>query len=114
MNKVSDKLAEELYLYGVMRLRFLDVFKKCQASLRYCQYHATQVHHKRGRGLYLLDLETWLAVCPSCHQRIELNPAWAKLIGLSLDRLTTDKDIVDMYGNVIIETQHDKVSETRL
>lgn len=101
MKRVSDKLAEELYLYGVMRLRFLAVFTKCQASLRHCQYHANQIHHKRGRGLYLLDLLTWLAVCPSCHRRIEAEPANARIWGFTEDRLTTDKDVIDINGNVI-------------
>lgn len=101
MKKISEKLSEELYLYGIMRLRFLGVFNKCQASLRWCQFKASQVHHKKGRGLYLLDLHTWLAVCPSCHQRIELNPAWAKACGLSLDRLVEDRDICTEQGILI-------------
>lgn len=103
MNKVSEHLQEELNLYNQIRPEFLARFPKCQASLRHCQYFANQVHHKRGRGLYLLDLHTWLAVCPSCHRWIEMNPVLAKEFGLSLDRLTTDKDIIDINGNLIEE-----------
>lgn len=38
---------------------------------------ATQVHHKRGRGRWLLDVHTFLGVCPACHQYIHEHPEWA-------------------------------------
>lgn len=100
MNKVSEELKEDLNLYSIMRKRFLAVFPKCKASLNRCQFHASQVHHKKGRGKYLLVLETWLPVCPSCHHWIELHPKRAKELRFSLDRLTDDVDLIG-YEEII-------------
>ena len=48
------------------------------------------IHHKRGRGKYLLDVKTWLPCCLACHEFIETNPEIAKDLGLSENRLTVD------------------------
>lgn len=41
------------------------------------QLWSDDVHHRRGRGKFLLDETTWSAVCRPCHMHIHDNPAWA-------------------------------------
>jgi hypothetical protein len=48
----------------------------------------TDVHHKKGRGKYLLDESTWLPVCREHHDKIHANPAWAFEQGYLERRLT--------------------------
>ena len=62
----------------------------CQARLEGCTINATDVHHKAGRSKNYLDVLTWLAVCRTCHQWIELNAIAAKEMGLSTSRLQKD------------------------
>ncbi len=100
MNKISSSLAENLLLYAAIRLKFLEKFPRCAAGLNRCTYYATQVHHKKGRGLYLLVLETWIGVCHNCHERIEGDPKRAKELNLSMDRLTDDVDLIG-YKDII-------------
>lgn len=63
----------------------------CKARLYGCSYEATDVHHTRGRGIYMIDVSTWLPVCRSCHEFIELHPTLSKELGLSELRLTQKK-----------------------
>lgn len=100
INRVSKHLAEQLELYRVMRLRFLAVFPRCRVRFGRCTFYATQIHHKKGRGLYLLVLETWLGVCHNCHERIEGDPKRAKELGYSMDRIPDDVDLID-YQDII-------------
>lgn len=43
---------------------------------------ATEIHHKRGRGRYLLDTSTWAAVSAEGHKWIHANPQEAEALGL--------------------------------
>lgn len=75
--------------YRALRMEFLKKVRWCQVGLclrsekgsdgvsRVYLNRATQVHHKRGRGRWLLDDKTFLAVCDGCHRHIHDNPAWA-------------------------------------
>lgn len=45
---------------------------------------STQVHHKAGRYKFYLRVDTWLAVCGSCHQQITDDRRWAEEMGYSL------------------------------
>lgn len=53
----------------------------------HCDPELLTVHHKRGRGPYLLDTTTWLAACMSCHRYIEDHPEIAKENGWSESRM---------------------------
>lgn len=97
---MNERLREDINLYKAIRLDYLKVFPKCKASLKGCQFWACQVHHKKGRGVYLLVLETWLPVCPNCHRWIELHPVRAKELNLSMDRLNDDIDLIG-YEEII-------------
>jgi hypothetical protein len=89
INKISSKLKSELSDYSKKRIDFLKRNPLCQASIVFdCTKQATEIHHKQGRGLNLLVEDTWLAVCRTCHQYIEINPNVAKEKGLSKNRLT--------------------------
>jgi hypothetical protein len=86
---VSDKQSKLNAGYAKLRKVFFSDPKNlsCKAQLHGCTYDATDVHHKKGRGIYLIDISTWLAVCRSCHHWIEENPEEAKNLGLSESRL---------------------------
>lgn len=59
----------------------------CKTKLVSCSKMTTDVHHRKGRGEYLLDQSTWLPVCRSCHDFITENSAEAIRLGLSDSRL---------------------------
>lgn len=87
ISPVSRKMRVIMDEYSKKRAAFLVVHAKCQAKLVGCTGEATDVHHKAGRGENHLKISTWLAVCRSCHNWIELNPLEAKELGLSENRL---------------------------
>ena len=86
---VSEKRQVAMDEYSKKRLAFLALHPNCQGKLVSCSGKATDVHHKAGRtGDNYLNMNTWLAVCRSCHSWIELNPDAAKELGFSENRLT--------------------------
>lgn len=85
---VSAKLKKMKTVYGHIRKDFLDEHEICQAKIPGCSGLSTEIHHRAGReGDRLNDVKLFLAVCRSCHDFIERNPAWAKSQGLSVSRL---------------------------
>ena len=82
--------------YRKLRLKYLSKpsNKYCKAKIpgvcmgRQVQGIELTIHHKKGRGRYLLDTNTWLPCCMMCHRYIEENPDFAKELGFSEDRLT--------------------------
>lgn len=88
IKQISTKQAILNKEYSEERKFFLSNPKNqlCQAKLLNCDGRATDIHHKKGRGKYLLDTSTWLSVCRSCHMIIEANPAFAKQLNLSESR----------------------------
>lgn len=53
---------------------------------------ATSVHHVRGRGRFLLEPKTWLAVCEPCHRYIHDHPAWAREQGFLQGRHIQERE----------------------
>jgi hypothetical protein len=86
MKKVSKKMSKINSEYSKLRREFLLEHPVCHASIDRCSVKATEVHHKRGRGKYHLDISTWLPVCRNCHTYIELNPEDAIELGFSEKR----------------------------
>lgn len=82
------KGAREDREYLKRRAAFLEKHPVCQCGREGCLGVATEIHHKRGRGVYLLVVKFFLAVCNSCHRWIETHPEEAKAAGYSEDRLT--------------------------
>lgn len=83
----SAKMQKTTEEYAKKRTAFLALHQICQARLVGCTQIATDVHHKAGRGENHNVISTWLAVCRSCHQWIELHPEEAKELGFSASRL---------------------------
>ncbi len=46
-----------------------------------CGCPATDIHHKAKRGKNLYNMETFMATCRLCHNKIHDNPAWARELG---------------------------------
>lgn len=72
--------------YTTIRRDFMLSNPICQAALPGCSTHATDVHHKKGRGKYILAVSSWLSVCRKCHMYIEEHPDEAIELGLSEKR----------------------------
>lgn len=90
IRQVSKKQAILNQDYSKLRVVFLKENPLCKAKLMGCTGVATDVHHKRGRGVYLLRTDTWVALCRTCHQRVETHPDEAKALGLSESRLQNE------------------------
>lgn len=86
IKKVSKKMAKANNAYSKLRKIFLNNHSICHAKIFKCSLHATEVHHKKGRGKYHLDTNTWLPVCRNCHTWIENNPSDAVELGFSESR----------------------------
>jgi len=88
IKKVSDKQSKLNYAYEVLRKQFLKNHQLCEASVvSNCLRKSSEIHHKRGRGVYYLDSSTWLATCSHCHHWIEEHKEEAAAKGLSENRL---------------------------
>ena len=92
ISKKSSKQEKLDALYSVLRETYLKSNPFCKAKLHGCQINATDVHHMAGRGKFMLDQSTFLAVCRICHNQIEENPVMAKAMGFSESR-------EEAYGN---------------
>jgi hypothetical protein len=86
---VSKKRQVAMDEYSKRRIAFLALHTTCQAKIPGCTALSSDVHHKIGRtGDNYLNMNTWLAVCRSCHTWIETNPVEAKELGFSESRLS--------------------------
>ena len=80
----SEKRKIEDQEYRVLREQFLGVNPFCAI---YPYMPSEDVHHMQGRGKYLMDVDTWMAVSRKAHIEIHDNPAWAKEQGYLKDRV---------------------------
>lgn len=72
IKKVSIKHRKELADYTVQRRYFLSSNIECMARVSpQCDGHACEIHHSAKRGVNLLNIETFVAVCRPCHVHIE-------------------------------------------
>jgi hypothetical protein len=74
--------------YTVLRKPFMEKHPMCQAALSGCQDASCDVHHKKGRGKWLLVVDTWMAVCRPCHTWIEEHPIEATEMGFRESKIT--------------------------
>lgn len=107
---VSAKRAKLNKIYSALRKKFLEDNPLCEHWI--CElYHSTpeeirpissifqdnpagvkhipkstDVHHRKGRGKYLLDVSTWMAVSREGHQWIHANPKESYEKGYMLPR----------------------------
>jgi hypothetical protein len=87
MKSKSRKMQRTDAKYSKLRREFLTNYPMCQAALPRCTHKSSEIHHKKGRGIYHNDVTTWLSVCRTCHNWIELNPTEAKELGFSIKRI---------------------------
>lgn len=71
---IANKMGKDLKEYGKLRKQFLEDNPMCAV---FPKLKAVEVHHKKGRGKYLLDTTTWLAVSQEGHNKIHDYPVWA-------------------------------------
>ena len=89
IRKHSKKRASQMHQYGKLRNAFLDANPICAVHGGMCR--STEVHHQKGRvGALLTDIRYFLPVCRAAHHEIEMYPEWAKKMGYSLSRLSTE------------------------
>lgn len=88
IKKVSTRQQKLLTIYTVQAKLYKKNHPICKAQVMCSGALTEDVHHRRGRGEYLLDESTWLPCCRRCHEWIEVNPKQAKALGLSDSRLS--------------------------
>lgn len=69
---ISKSHAKELRIYSKVRKEYLSVNTRCMAGLSDCTGKSTEVHHTAKRGKNLNVVSTFMAVCHSCHMKIEV------------------------------------------
>ena len=74
-------------VYTQLRKVFLSKHPSCEANLKGCTNVATDVHHTfwgSERGSTYLEVNTWKAVCRTCHSQIhdKLSAEESKALGL--------------------------------
>ena len=74
----SDKRTEINKEYYAQSREFIKEHPNCVVTAPGCAGKSKDVHHLRGRGRFLLDKSTWLAVCRNCHEKIERDDKWAR------------------------------------
>jgi hypothetical protein len=86
MKQRSAKRVREEREYSALRKKFLGEIKYCEPchAAGRTRTPSTQCHHMAGRGRFYLRVDTWLAVCHDCHQKITDNRTWAEAHNYSL------------------------------
>ena len=88
IKKKSEKRKNDEKLYKELRINFLNENSYCKAKLPGCTGMATECHHSKGRiGKNYLDVDTFVALCHSCHVWVTENSKEAIELGLSQSRL---------------------------
>ena len=83
LNPKSKRMQTIDLAYSKLRKKFMEQKPMCEAALPVCNGPSTDVHHKKGRGVYHLDITTWLPVCRNCHMWIEEHPEESYELGFS-------------------------------
>lgn len=68
LKKVSSKHREALKIYSTLAKEFKSQNPECQANFKGCTRYTQDVHHTMKRGKNLNNVETFMAVCRSCHE----------------------------------------------
>ena len=70
----STKGAKEDRLYNQLAKKFKEENHFCKAKLPGCTVYTTDVHHKKGRGIWLLIVKFFFPCCRNCHDKINVMP----------------------------------------
>jgi len=83
INQYSKKMKGLLAIYNPRAKVYKEENPYCEAKIPgICQYYTSDIHHKKGRGPYLLLEYTWMPICRMCHTWIDENPTEAREKGL--------------------------------
>lgn len=83
VNRISYRRKLEQEEYSKLRKEFLLTHPMCQGQLEGCTSQATEIHHAAKREFYL-RVDTFRALCHSCHKACEKNRRMAESLGLTL------------------------------
>jgi len=84
-NRSPKRQNQERLYYGKTRPEYLEEHPFCEA--KNCGRLSTEIHHKKGRiGNLLNNIKWFMATCHDCHEKIENNPNWARIMGYILSR----------------------------
>lgn len=88
LRHMSPKKRAIMKQYAIDRVFFLAANPLCQCCphVHADQFASVEVHHRKGRGPFMLVTESWLAVCAWCHVIIHLNPGWCYANGIMINR----------------------------
>jgi hypothetical protein len=88
IKKVSSNRVKINREYAKLREQFLLHNPYCEWSLKELNkpVPAKEIHHKKGRGKYLLDTSTWMAVSSEGHRAIHADPKKSYAMGWMLPR----------------------------
>lgn len=84
---ISEKKAKELVLYRKLRDEYMKAHPVCEVKSEVCTGRSEDLHHKKPRAYYLTDVSVFMAVCRSCHEKIEREDSWAREKGFKLNHL---------------------------
>lgn len=76
IRRISARQLIQYRQYLKQRAAFLAANVYCECFP--CKNRSRDVHHTRGRGRYLLDESTWMAVCRAHHDWIHGHPREAR------------------------------------
>lgn len=90
--KAIRKVAKKRGPLNAQYMKLREEFLKAHPYCEYCLLEAikvcpsTEIHHKKGRGKYLLDTTTWMAVSNEGHKAIHADPKTSYAKGYMLPR----------------------------
>jgi hypothetical protein len=87
IRKVSKRRRSENKIYRELSETYLEQHPVCECC---GERQATQIHHKARRGIYLLVIKYFMAVCSVCHHFIETHPEAARKAGWLLDKFNPE------------------------
>lgn len=70
----SEKGVKEDRLYYQLIKKFKEENPYCKAKLPGCTIYTTDVHHMKGRGVWLLIVKFFFPCCRNCHDKINVMP----------------------------------------
>jgi hypothetical protein len=86
---ISNKQALRIRKYSLIRNKYVIDNPLCKMNVVVeCTYYTTEVHHSKGKtGDLLFDIRYFVPGCAACHRWVEVHPAEAYKLGLSVERL---------------------------
>ena len=93
IKQVSSKRQREQKIYTRERNQFMAEHPRCQCrpdGENQCGNQSTECHHRKGRLEYYLRVDTFMACCQGCHEKIEQERDWAKEMGYLLNRASNN------------------------